>query len=62
MKEKVLSTQIGILVPIESQGRTNGTTETGSSIKHLKAVLSKTKKAHSNWFLGTHYRYHCPES
>ncbi len=37
--------QIGILVPIEPQRRTNGTSGTGSSIKHLKAVPSKTKKA-----------------
>ena len=40
-------TQIGILVPIESQRRTNGTSETGSSIKHVKAVPSKTKKHQS---------------
>jgi hypothetical protein len=38
-------TQIGILVPIEPQRRTNGTSGTGSSIKHLKAVPFKTKKA-----------------
>ncbi len=37
--------QIGILVPIEPQRRTNGTSGTGSSIKHLKAVPFKTKKA-----------------
>ena len=35
-----LVTQIGILVPIELQRRTNGTSGTGSSIKHLKAVPS----------------------
>ncbi len=37
--------QIGILVLIEPQRRTNGTSGTGSSIKHLKAVPFKTKKA-----------------
>ena len=39
------SPQIGILVPIEPQWRNNGTSGTGSSIKHLKAVPFKTKKA-----------------
>ncbi len=39
------TTQIGILVPIVPERRNNGTSETGSSIKHLKAVPSKTKKA-----------------
>ena len=41
----IMQTQIGILVPIEPQRRTNGTSGTGSSIKHLKAVPFKTKKA-----------------
>lgn len=36
--------QIGILVPIGNQRRTNGTCETGSNITHLKAVPSKAKK------------------
>ena len=40
-----LPSQIGILVPIEPQRRTNWTSETGSSIKYLKADSSKTKKA-----------------
>jgi hypothetical protein len=44
-EEVLWTTQIGILVPIEPQRRTNGTSGTGSSIKHLKAVPFKTKKA-----------------
>jgi hypothetical protein len=36
--------QIEILFPIEPQRRTNGTSGTGSSIKHLKAVPFKRKK------------------
>ena len=40
-----MASQIGILVPIEPQRRTNGTSGTGPSIKHLKAVPFKTKKA-----------------
>ena len=41
----LIDSQIEIIVPIEPQRRTNGTSGTGTSIKHLKAVPSKTKKA-----------------
>jgi len=45
LSSTVTPPQIGILVPIEPQRRTNGTSGTGSSMKHLKAVPFKTKKA-----------------
>ena len=43
LNDLLLSAQIGILVPIEPQRRTNGMSGTGSSIKNLKAIPSKTK-------------------
>jgi hypothetical protein len=39
------TSQIGILVPIKPQRRSNGTPETGSSINYLKKSLLKPKKA-----------------